>query len=197
MIDEPYLFERKFIISDIVAEHKDKMLAKFIDDKIDNERGKGYNTDYGDKNFDREIAKRFIRAIDDNFIVDRDRIVEHDGYFGTLVNGNFQPIRSWLYCQNNVHNNSVAHTHINTSSINAVTYIDVPNDGGALELDIMGEKTYLKPTDDRIYFFPYWVVHRPLPQTDEKWRLCINLEFFDEKRPVRKKDEYGKPEIRW
>lgn len=77
MIDEPYLFEREFIISDIVADHKDKMIAKFINDKIDNKRGQGYNTDYGDKQFDRELAKRFLHCINDNFIIDQDKVVKY------------------------------------------------------------------------------------------------------------------------
>lgn len=186
MIDHDYIFEYDFPISDLVKDHKQAMIDKFYDDKIANNRGKGYNTGYENKEFDREIGALFARAVNDNFVINPDRVVESNGFVGTMVYNEFKPIKAWLYCQNNEHFASKAHTHINTSTINAVTYIDIPSDGGALELDIMHETLQLKPDPDKIYFFPYWVVHKPLPQKDKQWRICINLEFFDECRPLRK-----------
>jgi hypothetical protein len=186
MINHDYLFECDFDIQMLVDEHKEAMVEKFYHDKILNNRGQGYNTGYENKEFDREIGAKFARAVNENFVINPDRVVENNGFIGTMVYNEFKPIQAWIYCQNNEHFASKAHTHINTSTINAVSYIDIPSDGGALELEIMGETLHLKPDTGKIYFFPYWVVHKPLPQKDKQWRICINLEFFDECRPLRR-----------
>jgi hypothetical protein len=186
MINHDYIFEYDFDIQALVSEHKEAMIEKFYHDKIENSKGSGYNTGYENKDFDREIGVKFARAVNDNFVINPDRVVESNGLIGTMVYNEFKPIKAWLYCQNDEHFASKAHTHINTSTINAVTYIDVPDGGGALELNIIHETLQLKPDPGKIYFFPYWVVHKPLPQKDKQWRICINLEFFDESRPLRK-----------
>ena len=188
MYDTPYLFEHPFDISDLMADHEQPIIDKFIYDKIDgNKVATGYNTGYENAEFDYEIGKRFITAIDENFEIDRDSVID-DGVFVGPVNpgSGFTAVRAWIYCQNNEHFASALHMHINTSTINAVTYWNVPKDGGALELLIKDEKVHLVPEQNKIYFFPYWVMHRPLPQNDSSWRICINLEFFDHKRALRR-----------
>jgi hypothetical protein len=187
-INTPYLFEHPFEIEDLIKDHKQAMIDKFIYDKIDgNKTGTGYNTGYENYEFDVEIGKRFVHAIDQCFVINRDIVVEQGGLVGTINPGKgFTPVRAWIYCQNDEHFASERHTHISTSTINAVTYIDIPEKGGALELDIMGNVVELYPDPNKIYFFPYWVVHRPLPQKDKRWRICINLEFYDNNRALRK-----------
>ena len=44
----------------------------------------------------------------------------------------------------------------------------------------------LSPEPDYIYFFPSWVLHRPLPQNTDKDRICINWGIESSKRPIHK-----------
>lgn len=188
VIDTPYLFEHPFDVESIISEHKDKLIEKFIHDKVEgNCLGLGFNTYYESDSFNREISKRFVKAVDKCFHINRDIVVERDRVIGTQLPGDeFRPIKPWIYCQNDTYSSPFSHCHIETSTINAVTYCDVPSEGGALELEILGETIELVPEPNKIYFFPYWVVHRPLPQKDKEWRLCINLEFYDINRALRK-----------
>jgi hypothetical protein len=42
------------------------------------------------------------------------------------------------------------------------------------------------PEPNHIYFFPSWVLHRPLPQNTDKDRICINWGVESSKRPIHK-----------
>ena len=95
-----------------------------------------------------------------------------------------------LYYQDNENFASVFHQHYDLSQITAVTYIDPPKkeDGGGIEFfyhDNM--KVTLHPLPNYIYYFPSWLLHRPLPQTTSKPRLCINWCYEGSTRPIHKK----------
>ena len=137
MIDTPYLFESDFDIQDIMEPVKQDIIDKFVHDKLDNNIGRGYNTSFDNAEFNKEITRRFVHAINEHFIIDQSKVVVNDGVIGTNVYGDFYPIHPWIYCQNNKHQSDVWHSHIGTSTINAVVYYDVPKSGGGLELDIL------------------------------------------------------------
>ena len=81
------------------------------------------------------------------------------------------------------------HHHYFTSTITATTYID-PMDkehGGGLEFffhDMF--RPVIHPEPDCIYFFPAWVLHRPLPHSIDIPRLCINWGLNCSVRPIHK-----------
>ena len=52
---------------------------------------------------------------------------------------------------------------------------------------LIGEERFLlKPRKDKIYLSPYWIYHSPLPQTDSKVRISINIEYLCERRTKHK-----------
>ena len=181
-----YLLERPFPLRKLLSEHYIRILQKFYKDKIETNIGEGYNTHYNDKNFEYEVAQKFIEVVKENFIFDDSVICEKDGYLGTQAFGRFNPIKSWVYCQNYNHSTSQWHSHINTSTINAVLYYNMPKTGGELCFDIFGTKFKVTPKPEHIYIFPYWAYHTPMPQDDDLWRVCVNLELMLEQRPLTK-----------
>ena len=82
----------------------------------------------------------------------------------------------YVYCQTDKQYVSEYHNHIQSSTINAVTYIDLPSEGGELEVECCGLHT-IKVHENYLYLFPGWMIHRPLPQKDTSWRICVNLEY--------------------
>ena len=73
-----------------------------------------------------------------------------------------------------------------SSTINAVFYLSLPKDGGGIQFIYQGEHLTLQPQINKIYLFPYWLQHRPLPQEDADYRICFNLQYMCKMRPVHK-----------
>lgn len=104
----------------------------------------------------------------------------------------------WLYVQNNTNNRCVWHNHPE-AELNTVFYLDVPEEGG--ELEILNVKPSqnklnadkLKVENNKLYIMPFWTYHRPLPQKDTKERLCFNIQFQSRDR-IRLKQRNG---INW
>ena len=176
MSNDDYLAIRDFNFEELNRIHKPKMLAKFKHDKIDNKIGAGYNTLYDDEEYTKIISEAFEKVIHENF----------------EVSEKLKPIQTWIYCQNDEHFNCVWHNHANTSTINAVFYIDPPQalEGGGIQHLFEGENCITNPENNKIYMFPYWMDHRPMPQLSEEWRVCVNLEYFCKERPVWKENNF-------
>ena len=47
-----------------------------------------------------------------------------------------------------------------------------------------GKPTTINPIPNKIYIFPYWMDHRPLPQKDSEWRISVNVEYKCNMRPI-------------
>jgi hypothetical protein len=122
--------------------------------------------------FDNEDYARIIMP-------EFERVVQREFEVGPNLREEKYP---YVYCQTNEMYKSIWHNHINTSVINAVTYIDVPESGGELEVEYDGKHT-VKVYEGYLYIFPGWMLHRPLPQTDTQWRICVNLEYICENVP--------------
>ena len=163
-----FLLCKPFDFNELNKIHKSHMVEKFKKDKINEEYVNGYNTIYDDDAYTSIISKAFLNIVEKNFIV------------SSLT----RPIKTWIYVQNNVHSNNVWHTHVSTSSINAVYYIDPPKRGGGLSLRYLGEETIIRPEPNMLYIFPYWLEHKPEPQKDEDWRISVNIEYMCDSRPI-------------
>ena len=168
-----YLLIKPFNFEKLNRHHKNKMVEKFKKDKIFQRIDGGYNTCYTDQEYNSIISEAFSKIVQENFTVSQ------------LLN----PIRTWIYAQTNEHWNSVWHTHVKTSSVNAVYYIDPPRRGGGLNLRFNGIEHIIHPKPNLIYIFPYWMEHRPLPQEDADWRISVNIEYMCDRRPVVKETE--------
>ena len=106
-----------------------------------------------------------------------------------LVDQNWNSINLSLYSQVKGDDAPVYHNHYNTGTIASTMYLNPPNkdQGGGLEFMFHGENTtILYPQKDYIYFFPAWALHRPLPQTTNKPRHCLNWGYNCSKRPIHK-----------
>ena len=63
----------------------------------------------------------------------------------------------------------------------------LPNEGGGLEFYFHDDgREIIYPNKDEIYFFPSWVLHKPLPQTSNKVRYCLNWGYDCSNRPIHK-----------
>jgi len=90
----------------------------------------------------------------------------------------------YCVCQNNDMRASVSHNHTQTTSIASVFYLDLPEEGGELDFYFGDTSARLKPKLNTLYVFPHWVYHKPQPQKDSKYRICINMEFSSYDRPI-------------
>ena len=114
MLDN-YLLIKDFEVNDLNKLHKSRMIEKFIKEKIETKDfSQGYNIEYYDEAYTSIISKKFLEIVHEEF----------------NVSEKLNPIQTWIYVQNNKHSNNVWHNHVNTSSINAVYYIDPPAEFG-------------------------------------------------------------------
>ncbi len=166
---DDYILIKDFPISNIFREHEKNLINKFKKDKIDRTglNSSGYNTPYGDLEFDYIIGNKFSNIVNTTFHVGMAR----------------KPIITWVYAQNNKHSSENWHSHINSSTINAVSYLNPPKNGGGLQVKLFDEVKIIQPEENKLYLMPYWLEHSPQPQEDEEWRICIVLEYFCFERP--------------
>jgi hypothetical protein len=90
----------------------------------------------------------------------------------------------WAYVQNRERFASVWHDHTRTCSINGVYYLAVPDPAGAIRFKIGRDEWELEPREGSLYLFPRWLVHRPMPQTADAWRISINVEVLTNEQPT-------------
>lgn len=121
------------------------------------------------------------------------RIIEENYFVGPKIGENVFNV----YIQNNKNNTVQLHDHLNSMGvINAVFYLNIPKQGGEimfrhLENSKWGKETIIKPEVNKVYLFPYWLPHTPLPQQDEIPRVCINWCYGSTQRPIHKFYKYS------
>ena len=170
-----YLITKTFDFEELNNQHKNNMIEKFKRDKLmprsreeNLSVSTGYNTLYDHTEYTSIISKAFIDVIESTFVV------------SPLT----RPVKTWIYVQNNKHWSSVWHSHVTTSTINAVYYINPPKKGGGLNLRHNLIENIIHPKPNTLYIFPCWLEHRPLPQEDDEWRISVNIEYMCDRRPV-------------
>lgn len=85
----------------------------------------------------------------------------------------------WVYMNNKRFYKNGIHNHINTSTINAVYYLNVPDtNSGAINF-YENDKVILsyQPKEKELIIFPNYVYHEPQQSMTEEYRIGINMEI--------------------
>lgn len=115
-------------------------------------------------------------------------IIEENFYVGKKLG----PTLLRVYVQNNQKSSSNLHSHHHLfGSIAGVFYYNTPKEGGEffyryLENNIIGEEQKIKIEENKLYLFPMWLPHTALPQKDEINRICFNITYPSNERPIHK-----------
>ena len=112
--------------------------------------------------------------------------ITHEYY---MVDSKFRDFSLSLYSQTSDEYNSVYHNHYDSSTLTCTIYLNPPNQGEGGELSFLfteNDVFEILPEKDTIYFFPSWVMHKPLPQTSKEVRHCLNWGYNCSKRPIHK-----------
>tara|TARA_R100000008_G_scaffold21282_1_gene11186 strand:- start:155 stop:724 length:570 start_codon:yes stop_codon:yes gene_type:complete len=89
----------------------------------------------------------------------------------------------WAYRGNNIDRGNRTdlwwHNHAHSSTINAVYYLQVFNDGVSF-IGLDGEVFDYVPKNNELIIFPADLVHSPQPCTLQKYRYSVNMEILTE-----------------
>ena len=95
-----------------------------------------------------------------------------------------------IYMQDNKNNVLLTHNHIDVSTITGVFYINPPKEeeGGGLKFcpNSLDYPFTIQPKKDKLYLFPSWMMHVPLPQTTQTPRVSLNWGYASGIRPIHK-----------
>tara|TARA_Y100000593_G_scaffold93968_1_gene190869 strand:+ start:1782 stop:2480 length:699 start_codon:yes stop_codon:yes gene_type:complete len=163
-----FLIEVDFPIGDL-SNYTQDIIDEFTNRKhISGDPGPGYNTHYSNVAFNDQILHRFYNVCQKIFTLKPEPQEKA---------ANLPP---FIYVQNNAYNHQQWHNHL-PSSLASVFYMNIPKDGDGGEFvffdGIMGQKTFIKPEENKLYIFPGWMLHSPTPQTSEEYRVCVNMEY--------------------
>jgi hypothetical protein len=163
-----------------------------------------YNTLIKNKQFFEDYFNSKEKYLPDNTYNVMLTNVESDPY--NLINNEFLkiirkyyevsppsiPSQIGIYKQNNTYYNSsnFIHNHINAATLTGIMYIDPPGPGEGGEIIFNGivfKNTFkLTPQPGKIYIFPSWLYHTPLPQTTLTNRISLNWGYLSRLRPIHK-----------
>ena len=159
-------------IHDYLESQRDKLTDMATNPRINNFRDKFIT----DKIIRDSIDSKFQEVA--NQYYDLSPVIENIPNINLYIQDNTATLEG-----NNFHN----HAHL-VIGLCGVTYLDLPQEGGELEfmLTSPSDTIIVKLLKDWMYFFPYWLYHRPLPQKDTTNRICVNWQHSSIKRPVHK-----------
>lgn len=162
-----YLVENFFILDDVEREKNIELAInnkKYIN--IFPKSGHNYPIIEDDFNFYKSLYKNFYDFCNLNF---------------NFTTCKYNKKVCWCYIDNI--NNSVSkfHNHIKSSSINAVYYLNVPDEeSGCIEFLIDDKLLVYQPKNFDLLIFPNYMIHRPTQNKKEEWRISINMEILAE-----------------
>ena len=105
-----------------------------------------------------------------NILIERSRYLLNDF---TIKDKNF---RLWGFITDDTYyEGDTWHNHLDTSTINAVLYLQTVK-GKGIEYEYKGDKKYYEPKDYDLLIFPNFLNHRPLTSNFER-RISLNLEL--------------------
>ena len=96
-----------------------------------------------------------------------------------------------VYIQNNESYTSILHDHQSSlGSIAGVFYYNLPKEGGKFYYKYLdgdwGEENEIQLQENKLYLFPAWLPHKPLPQQDSSYRVCFNIMYPSNERAIHK-----------
>ena len=164
-------------LHDRLKKHKKDLIKEFKEEYKDWWKIGSTNVSCNIKEFNDEFAPLMYYIVKEYYLVDE-----------TWLN-----IPFGTYIQNKDRQVNHLHTHWHQTTISSVMYIDPlePGEGGELEIwTPPDDPVHWTPQKDYVYFFPSWLLHRPLPQKVDKTRLCLNWGYNCSKRPIHKLTGY-------
>lgn len=175
----PYILESDFNIPSILKDNVPSLIEgyKSNQEKYYSEERKGYDTPIFNNEISNPIISQITEIILKEFITDYNFIMDTGALLGSLR----------LYIQDNKFYKSEYHNHISSpGNICSVFYLNIPKEGGELSFSSskFKEEIIIKPRENKIYFFPKWLDHKPLPQEDPTPRLCFNWDYPGNTRPI-------------
>jgi len=178
-LTNPILFtECDLEYHDLLLPYKQEMIERFFVNMVNEV---GYNVPY-------------TNEVIDEFIIPEIKKICYNSFDLKDV----QLVHPHIYVQNNRYYLSVYHNHVKSDGTAAFGldpcmvvnfYINPASDGGLLEVapgvDADGKlKSFkIEVEKDKLYFFPSWLYHRPLPQEDTEYRICVSIDIFSRQRP--------------
>jgi len=177
-----FLTECDLEFHDLLYPFKQEMIESYFVN-ITNEKRDGFSVPYTNKVIDDFIAPSINQICNNIFNLTQVQI--------------FQP---YIYVQSNRYNGSIFHKHwkgLSNSCDPCITvncYIDPPAHGGQIEfltniVDNKFDSEKISVEKNKLYFFPSWLYHRPLPQQDDEYRICVSIDIFSKQRPFFKPAE--------
>lgn len=95
-----------------------------------------------------------------------------------------------MYIQDNTQTDYNWHNHSHlVASICAVTYLNIPKEGGRIKFLMEPEEggyVEITPRVNEVFFFPHWLYHKPTPQKDITPRVSFNWQHSSVKRATHK-----------
>jgi hypothetical protein len=175
MLINDWLHEYDFPYEDFLIKYRDSLISNYFIRRKKQEITN--NESLTDIAIEKEISDFLVPKID--------KIVQDNYWVGDcLINLGLR-----VYIQDNFNYTSFYHKHVaDPGSLVGVFYLDPPENGGELsfKLNIDGEPWILKPKSNKLYLFPNWIDHTPLPQKDNKPRICFNYAYGGNIRPIHK-----------
>lgn len=162
----PLVHQYDFPITDLFAPYINDVIEQFhryYDDS------RGYNSPYFNDKTNPDLQDMFYNIIQTQY----------------KVSDPMTPFQPYVYYQDSKFQENHFHSHKGTSTLNAVCYLVLPKEGGGIEFIDDEKETHImhRPQVDKLYVFPYWLTHRPLPHTSNDYRISFNLEYLCIERP--------------
>ena len=170
----PYILECDFPIEEFTDKHISSIkedFEKFWDDP----NREGNDMVIRNEEFTSYITLQISNIIENIFIIG-----PKISYISTLN----------LYVQTNTCGTSYFHNHVQSpGNVCTTFYKNIPKEGGEIIFNnskLNGE-VKIKPKINKLYIFPKWLDHTPLPQLDKEPRFCFNWDYPGALRPTLKK----------
>jgi hypothetical protein len=147
------------------------LMGIVLENKKRNHHGVGgsFKIDYDPTSFFAELYSKFFEVTYNFF-----------GGLDILPNNSSM---CWSYSSNDIdHGPGMIHNHINTSTINSVYYLNVPDsatiENGSIQF-FMDDKTFsYRPNRYDLVIFPNYLSHRINYLKDSEYRISINMEIL-------------------
>ena len=129
----------------------------------------------------QDITSFFYNLYDKFFILSKE-------LFGNFTTTEKNINTCWVYRSNKNDFKSVWHNHINTSTISAVYYYQIDNDGIIFKSN--GKTHSYLPEQEELIIFPNYLIHKPEVTTSTNLRYSVNMEILTEETSSKLFEKY-------